>query len=255
MAPPFRGNAHLEHQNLGADFSNTDRILLNTKSITKDFGLEEIQTLDEPKNISTTGGYISVADRLGYTKSNLTEDENGQLHFFGYSSNLQIVSFLPASPQATDLSSPSQATETELEELANSKHIKDHLIGLYFTYQHPALPILDENTFMLGYREGARSQYFSQFLLYSLLLRSLRLSKQSGVQDLGTIFLQRAKAELMAELDNPTISTIQALCIFGHYLGSLGNDRSCWLFPGISSSRFLGSFADVLQRDGIPSII
>lgn len=234
MAPSFRGNAHLEHRTLGADFSNSDRILLNTKSITKDFGLEEIQTLNKPKNISTTGGYISVADRLGYTKSNLTEDENGQLHFFGYSSNLQIVSFLPVSPQATEISSPSQATGTELEELANSKHIKDHLIGLYFTYQHPALPILDENTFMLGYREGARSQYFSQFLLYSLLLRSLRLSKGSGVQDLGTIFLQRAKAELMAELDNPTISTIQALCIFGHYLGSLGNDRSCWLFPGMA---------------------
>lgn len=239
MHPSLGENTLTEGRKIGADCRNPTPIMLNTKSITKDFGLDQTKTVNQPRNISATVGYVSVADRLGYMKSNLSEDENGQLHFFGYSSNLQIVSFLPASPQAVDPQSPSQATTMEVEELANSKDIKDHLIGLYFTYQHPALPFLDEDTFKEGYSKASRSQYFSQFLLYSVLLRALRLSKRSGVHDLGAIFLQRAKAELLMELENPNISTIQALCIFGHYLGSLCDDRSCWLFPGIPMLFFL----------------
>ena len=116
--------------------------------------------------------------------------------------------------------------------------MKDHLIGLYFTYQHPALSILDEDTFMTNYQKGVKSQYFSPFLLYSILLRALRLSDRIGAPGLGVLFLKRAKAELLDELENPTVATIHALCIFGHYLGSLGNDRSCWLYPGIHDLTF-----------------
>ncbi|KAF2494598.1 hypothetical protein BU16DRAFT_424622, partial [Lophium mytilinum] len=108
------------------------------------------------------------------------------------------------------------------------------LLELYFTYHHPAVPILDEETFREGHEKGVKSQFYSLFLLYAILLRSIRLSKKIGIRSLAAVYLHRAKAELLSELEQPTISTIQALCIFGHYLGSTGNDRACWLYPGIA---------------------
>jgi Fungal specific transcription factor domain len=250
--PPIQQSTSLDYQILNTDYTNASRIMLNTNSMIRDFGLNRTTPSSLPRSMVEEFGRHSVADRLGNMKSNLCEDENGQLHFFGYSSNLQIVSFLPTSPPLTDLQSPSQVTEFDVEKLADSKDTKDHLIELYFTYQHPALPMLDEDTFKQGYRAGTKSQYFSPFLLYSILLRSLRLSNKPGIHELGAVFLRRAKAELFSEMETPTISTIQALCLFGHYLGSIGNDRSCWLFPGMFVLSVVGILLKYV-RHGLPT--
>lgn len=215
IVPTLDEDAGLQCHSVGHNRA-LNRVPLNTESLTKDFGL------GKPKS------------QRRFSNGNLNKDENGQLHYFGYSSNLQIVSFLPASPlSSTTAELPSDTTEAETKQLSDSQEMKDHLISLYFTYQHPALPILDEETFHANYRKESKSQYYSPFLLYSILLRALRLSDRKGATGLGVVFLKRAKAELLDELENPTVATIQALCIFGHYLGSLGNDRSCWLYPGI----------------------
>jgi hypothetical protein len=129
-------------------------------------------------------------------------------------------------------SSPGQSEEIGFDTLADSKETQEHLLKLYFMYQHPSTLVLDEETFLNGCVTGVKTQYFSSFLLYSILLRSLRLSDKPAMQDLAGIYLQRARAELLVELESPTIATVQALCIFGQYLGSLGNDRACWLYPG-----------------------
>ncbi|TVY54796.1 Nitrogen assimilation transcription factor nirA [Lachnellula cervina] len=216
IVPTLDEDAGLQCHSVGHNRA-LNRVPLNTESLTKDFGL------GKPKS------------QRRFSNGNLNKDENGQLHYFGYSSNLQIVSFLPASPlSSTTAELPSDTTEAETKQLSDSQEMKDHLISLYFTYQHPALPILDEETFHANYRKESKSQYYSPFLLYSILLRALRLSDRKGATGLGVVFLKRAKAELLDELENPTVATIQALCIFGHYLGSLGNDRSCWLYPGMA---------------------
>jgi hypothetical protein len=182
------------------------------------------------------GSTDRATDRKGSARSYLSADETGQLCYFGYTSNLQVMSLIPASPPEPSPPSPMDSRDQSLEELAGLSGMKAHLLELYFTYQHPALQILDEDTFMADYAKGTKTQHFSNFLLYSILLRSIRLSDDPSVQELARVYLHRAKSELLNELENPTIATVQALCIFGHYFGSLGTDRACWLYPGERTS-------------------
>jgi hypothetical protein len=170
-----------------------------------------------------------VVDRVRSTAAQLSADETGQLRYFGSSSNLHVASVLPSAvPQ-----SPEPADE-RLEELADSNSLQMSLLTLFFTYQHPALQILHRETFMEDYAKGVKTQYFSQFLLNCILLRSVRLSDDESNRDVTSVYLRRAKHDLPGELEEPTIATIQGLCLLGDYLGSLCNDRALWLYPGIA---------------------
>ncbi|KAF2802371.1 uncharacterized protein BDZ99DRAFT_503848 [Mytilinidion resinicola] len=211
------------------DQNNLFQIILDQQSIARDFGLKS----PTPISSAICGTILPMASKMGLMKGTLSSDENGQSHYFGYTSNLQVVSFLPHSPTSST-TLPTYSKDDDLEHLADSEAIRTHLLELYFTYHHPAVPILDEETFRGCHAIGVKSQFYSLFLLYAILLRSIRLSTKSGIRSLAAVYLHRAKAELLSELEQPTISTIQALCIFGHYLGSTGNDRACWLYPGIA---------------------
>lgn len=174
--------------------------------------------------------------------SPLTVDDKGQFRYFGYSSYMRMVSVLPQSnPPSTKRASSSPIDKSldlvEGERIADSPETQMRLIDLFFEYQNSAIPILDEEVFRLGYIAGQRSDYFSRFLLYSLFLRALNFDDDPLHREaLATIYTRRAKAELLFEMENPTIATIPGLCLFGYYLAGLGSDRACWLYPGLLSN-------------------
>jgi Fungal specific transcription factor domain. len=179
----------------------------------------------------------TIMDSLDKAHCRFTVDDRGQFRYFGYSSSMRVVSILPQSISPSKSNSPSgpddEAIHTvDSEALADSIEVQTHLIDMFFRYQNSALPILDENVFREAYAEGVRSEYFSKFLLYSLLLQALKFGNISHTNPLARIYVQRARAELIFEIENPTISTIPALSLFGYYLASLGSDRACWLYPG-----------------------
>ncbi|KAJ5792052.1 uncharacterized protein N7503_008030 [Penicillium pulvis] len=199
------------------------RLVLNKRSISRDFGLAQ-------RKLARDAAYspAETESSVDYVAS----DETGQFHYFGYTSNLQVVARFPPPPSpCSELPVP---RDSSLETLADSESIKSQLLDLYFTYQNPATLIIEHETFMKHYQQGRRSSYYSTFLLNCILLRGIRLSDDPRVKSLDNIYLQRAKVELLGELENPNIATIQALCLFGHYQGSWGNDRACWLYPGIA---------------------
>lgn len=176
-------------------------------------------------------------DSLETNNSPLTMDDKGQLRYFGYSSSMRMVSVLPQSksPPTQDASCLPGEKSIDImgEAMADNPQTQSRLIDLFFKYQNASIPILDEEVFRLGYIMGERSDYFSRFLLYSLFLRSLNFDDDLLHREtLATIYMQRAKAELLFEMENPTIATIPALCLFGYYLAGLGSDRACWLYPG-----------------------
>lgn len=145
----------------------------------------------------------------------LDANEPGQL------TNLHITSVLPPSSPSSLESLPH-----ELELLADSKDVQKELLDLYFIYEDPLLQVLPREPFMSDYTVGHKTQYYSNFLLYSVLLNSLRLSNDPSIRNLDRVYLSRAKQELVSELENPTIAAVQALCIFADYRGSgLGNDK------------------------------
>jgi hypothetical protein len=175
----------------------------------------------------STDARDDIINRLCSTMGQLTVDEAGHLTYFGATSNLHVSSILASSP------TPAETLDENLETgLADSAELHRELIRLYFTYHHPALGFIHKETFLADYSEGRRTQYYSEFLLTAVFLRSLRLHSDPAVQALGSVFFARAKRGLPDELENPNIATVQALCLLGDYVGSIGNDRLGWLYPG-----------------------
>lgn len=181
----------------------------------------------------------------------LTTDEKGQLRYFGYSSLMRIVSVLPPSSPSNSATSvvtaPGAETLGEAGQdmviLADSPETHRHLMGLFFQYQNAALPILDEAVFRESYAQNTRTEYYSSFLLNSILLRAIKFATIPHADKLKAIYLRRIRDELLFEIENPSIATIPALCMFGSYLAGEGSDRACWLYPGRSipfcSSRYI----------------
>ncbi|KAH6867221.1 hypothetical protein B0T10DRAFT_420072 [Thelonectria olida] len=118
--------------------------------------------------------------------------------------------------------------------MADSSATHLHLMDLFFQYQHSAIPIFDEQAFREAYARGERSEYFSNFLLHSLLLRALKFANIPNAEQLKRVYLRRARDDLLYEIENPSIATIPALCLFGSYLAGEGSDRACWVYPGLA---------------------
>ncbi|KAJ5124312.1 uncharacterized protein N7515_008137 [Penicillium bovifimosum] len=224
-------------------------VVLNLQIMEKEMGLRPAQFARRPShsgsNVTTHRGTLRNEPETTVEETNnppLTVDDKGQVRYFGYSSYMRMVSVLPQSKSSpTERASNSPLDKSldsmEGEAMADSPETQMRLIDLFFKYQNAAIPILDEEAFRSGYMTGERSDYFSRFLLYSLLLRALNFDDDRQHREtLATIYTRRAKAKLLFELENPTIATIPGLCLFGYYLGGVGGDswRACWLYPGIA---------------------
>lgn len=226
--------------------SDTDgEAALNLQALEEEMGLQPTRVTRRPFQISFARTPAQRTPRpelegnLRETNSSsLTVDDRGQTRYFGHYSYMRMVSIFTQSKSSSTKGDPSSSNNTvtdtvEGEAMADSIQIQTHLIDLFFKYQNAAIPILDEEIFRLGYATGQRSDYFSPFLLYAVLLRSLNFDDElRHRKTLATVYIGRAKAALLFELENPNIATIPGLCLFGYYLGGLGSDRACWLYPG-----------------------
>ena len=165
------------------------------------------------------------------TAAYLLVDEHGQVQYFGYTSAMQMVpTLLPA--LSDECSVATGPTSDTAESLADSVEFQAHLVDLYFTYQNPALPMVQKDVFMQEWSKGKRTRHFSKFLLYSILARSVRLSDWPDASSTLPVYRLRARSEILDELEDPLVATIQALCIYGNFLASTGDERGCWLYPG-----------------------
>lgn len=200
-------------------------VLLNPQIMSEDFSLVRSGTRQQQRNSS------NFWDHPPSLSPFLRTDSNGQLRYFGYTSNMQVISLLPPVSPTSSPSASSPGSDA-IEELADAPDFQLHLVNLYFDYQNIALPIVQKEAFLQDWAQGQRTPYYSKFLLFSILARSARLSDQSIATQAALLYQRRIRAELLDELDDPNIATIQALCIYGHFLGSMANDRGCWLYPG-----------------------
>lgn len=102
-----------------------------------------------------------------------------------------------------------------------AKALQDHLIDLYFTWEQPWYPVVDEKLFRGSLSSGGR--YWSALLHNSILALGSRflvdsLDVRSDANDPNTAgkpFLEQAKALLYAEMEHPSLTTLQALGIIG----------------------------------------
>jgi hypothetical protein len=105
-----------------------------------------------------------------------------------------------------------------LEEDEVPQELKDHLIDLYFTWEQPWYPVVNEGLFR--HSERANGRYCSPLLLNSILALGSRYTERmevrSDVDDANTagrVFLEKAEVLLHYGLKWPDITTIQSLAI------------------------------------------
>ncbi|PYH43658.1 Zn(II)2Cys6 transcription factor [Aspergillus saccharolyticus JOP 1030-1] len=219
-----------------------------------------VHTGEDPQIFSMSP---SVDELCQYLKGRLSLDEtmnfdqDGEMRYFGPTSGrLQFKSPEPGEEdrqenayavpevepvlQSIDEFLNIRIADPTIEESGISKALQDELVDLYFAWEQPWYPLVDETLF----RESleTRGPYWSLLLHYSLLAVGARYSDSPEVRSdpsdsntAGQPFLERAKTLLHQEMEHPNLLTIQALGNIGLYYIAVGSDAAGWLHHGMAN--------------------
>jgi hypothetical protein len=150
--------------------------------------------------------------------------------YFGPTSQLYVSS--PS--DQVDVAAPSDVSCFEPAVNIDSDPLHALLLQSYWKYQTLSVRVIDEELFMDHRRSKVRSQYYSRFLESALLACSTRHSTSEVVRRLGLQYAYRAKAELVSELEQPKISTLQGLLLLSDFEMAGGHDRVGWIYCGMN---------------------
>ncbi|KAI9297949.1 hypothetical protein K502DRAFT_283636, partial [Neoconidiobolus thromboides FSU 785] len=117
-----------------------------------------------------------------------------------------------------------------------SPEVSEHLISLFFSYQHPVLSIIHRTTFINSLQEGKQCS----LLLYTIYALASRFSnhpevKRDPCHSAGEEYIAHAKILLEStSYSTPFLSTVQALVLMS--LHEFGCDRypTSWMYSGLA---------------------
>nr|XP_001395295.2 Zn(II)2Cys6 transcription factor [Aspergillus niger CBS 513.88] len=177
-------------------------------------------------------GQLSLAESLNF-------DKDGEMRYFGPTSGRLGFQGLPSSSRNSDTPQHNTPPDAALviDEIPVS--LQNELINLYFTWEQPWYPIVDETLFRESMSSSGR--YWSPLLHYSILALGSRYSDSLDVRSdptdpnsAGQKLLTQAKSLLHLEMEHPTLVTIQALGVIGMVYFAIGKDAAGWLHHGMA---------------------
>ncbi|KAF2105284.1 fungal-specific transcription factor domain-containing protein [Lophiotrema nucula] len=186
-----------------------------------------------------------LVDRLAGNLGSLQIAEDGQLRFYGATSNLHLLVGGARKPMRKAVLSCEEEIQSALT-AARVGHIVDpgleqHLLKLYFCWEDPSIHVVKEDIF---YRERARckaglgsSKLYSEVLVNAMCAVGASLTSRHCVElpePLEEFFASRAKALLDVEMDSPTLSTVQSLVILSGVESLLTRDARGSLNSGMA---------------------
>lgn len=202
--------------------------------------LEEPQVLREMTN---TLAHLHVDDETGTIYSAGATSNLVNTRLTPRTNNMIAWSPLPWSPQWGVDADIGPATESTC---VNLTALEQHLLRLYFTWQHPFFLLFSRERFMRDLSLGG-GPCFSPLLLYVILATSCHFSDLADEQ-LSDRYFATAKRLLDDEIENPSLTTCQALVLMGTREAGCGRERgSGWLYGG---NCFLYARSD--HRHGLP---
>jgi hypothetical protein len=173
--------------------------------------------------------------------------EKVRLHCFGPTCPLHVL----LRPNPPDLIPTSKDSESCLPSL-DSEQFRKELLNIYWEFQPLSVTVVHKETFMESFFHGTPSEYYSDFLLNCILACAVRLSTRVTIRRLSTLYIKRAKADLVNALEQASIGTVQGFCLLSDFEMSSGRDQAGWLYAGMCaifgcSSSVLKSCRDRLQ--------
>ncbi|OAL30328.1 hypothetical protein AYO22_01525 [Fonsecaea multimorphosa] len=186
-----------------------------------------------------------LLDQLSGRMGSLQIAEDGQLRFYGATSNLHILHNGPLSLSRSKFRSPSEQG-AQLLNGAGVGHfvdesLEDHLLRLYFTWEEPSIHVVDESLFwrerMICKGAGQVSTLYSEVLTNAMCSVGATLTTKTYPHlpdPLPDFFATRSKLLLELEMDAPTLSTVQSLVILSAVEALLTRDARGWLDSGMA---------------------
>ena len=213
------------------------------------FNVSESQPLTDlsPKSVHSQTAEASspLVDQITGSLGSLQLAEDGQLRFYGATSNLHLlVKGARRSSGRHGLAHPDEIQA--ILHAAGVDHpvdpeLEEHLIKLYFCWEDPSIHVVQEDVF---YRErhkckfgAVRSKLYSEVLVNSMCAVGASLTSRYCVdlpEPLVDFFAARARALLDVELDSPTLSTVQSLAILSGVESIRTLDARGWLYSGMA---------------------
>ena len=161
------------------------------------------------------------------------DEDRGQTRFYGPTSQEYIhLRGRPASRGFSDTSTQG-ATGVNMD----SDPVRNHLLQIYWRAHTLSVVVVEYDAFETGRKAVRRSEWYSTFLESSLLACATRMSTSAELRALGARYADRAMSEIIQELQNPNIATLQGLLSLSDFEATRGRDRLGYMYSGVCDSR------------------
>ncbi|KAI0905171.1 fungal-specific transcription factor domain-containing protein [Ustulina deusta] len=183
-----------------------------------------------------------LSDRMG----SLQIESPGQVRFYGPTSNFNLID-MPAPDNLTVHRTVRSDGQDYIDRLgigaAVPSEIEEHLENLYFSWQDPALHVVNRSVYEEAkdrWKDEEDTPFFSLALLNAICALGAAFESRyhptfiTFPRSLADFFADRAKVLLDIELDSPCIATVQAMVVLsGHDIGCKRDARG-WLYSGMA---------------------
>ncbi|ETS84324.1 hypothetical protein PFICI_02349 [Pestalotiopsis fici W106-1] len=179
----------------------------------------------------TAGFSVYLTPEMDDEVSSLdANSSSGQIHYYGPTTQLHIQS--PSASKASSL--PTTTFDPEFVVDMDSPQLRRVLLRSCWEYYSWSVQVVDEDLFTSHRKLGVRSQYYSDFLESCLLACATRISTSPGVRKLGRAYADRAKHEVVFELENPNLASIAGFLLLSDFEATNAQDRAGWIYCGIA---------------------
>ncbi|ORY69026.1 fungal-specific transcription factor domain-containing protein [Pseudomassariella vexata] len=203
-----------------------------------------------------------ITDFLSARMGSLQIAEDGQLRYYGPTSNLHVHHSGFQSLSRSKIRHVASEGSDILRRLGLDREVpfslEMHLARLYFAWEDPAIHVVDEKTFFAEKRRwlsgDKSSPYYSETLNNAICAIGANLAAGECLdvpEPAPEFFSSRAKALLDIEMDSPNVATVQALVVMSASEAAFTRDARGWLYSGMAArlSTDLGLHLDVTKHN------
>lgn len=152
----------------------------------------------------------------------------GEVHYYGPTTQLHLKS-----PSANKVPpQPASKFDPDFVVDMDSNQLRRLLLQTCWAYYSWSVPVVDEELFTSHRKLGVRSQYYSTFLENCLLACATRISTSLGVRKLGRAYANRAKQDIVFELEHPTLASLAGFLLLSDFEATNAQDRAGWIYCG-----------------------
>jgi hypothetical protein len=195
----------------------------------------------------------SIISRLCGAHGRMNNKEGGRPRYFGPTSCLHLTESVNSISRYCQSNSGFGVDQ----EIPWAR--QQHLLGLYWKYQHNALHIIHKEAFLAGMESGqGQTPYFTRCLLLCVLASAARISASPEIRALAVpsdnepdekpMLYKLAEEAVELELLNPGVTTVQSLLLLGILDCAQSHASKGWMRSGKRPLGYLRNVADSITQ-------